>query len=173
MVKRRKKRVATNLWPIATIVLAIVVVLGAAYFWLNKPVYEPTEQNIIKVKLYYYNQLKDKDRTFNSKYVLPVAREIARSKTPIQDAINLLISGRLTWQERTDGFTTEFPNARFQLLGVKLNRGVLVLEFTDVPGFTTGGAARVGVLSEQIVKTAKQFPQVKEVIFKPDYLFQP
>ena len=127
----------------------------------------------VQIKLYYYNKLKDPNRTFDPKYVLPVKRAIPRTKTPVQDAIKLLIRGDLAWAERSAGFTTEFPHSKFKLKSAKLKNGVLTLTFPDIPGFTTGGAARVGLLAQSIRKTARQFPQVRQVIFEPEYLFQP
>jgi hypothetical protein len=50
---------------------------------------------------------------------------------------------------------------------------VLTLKFTEVPGFTDGGSARMLILSSTIEKTALQFPGVKEVVFLPETLFQP
>ncbi|MEI8091436.1 MAG: hypothetical protein WCG98_04300 [bacterium] len=47
------------------------------------------------------------------------------------------------------------------------------MEFTDVPGFTDGGSARMLILANSITKTAMQFPGVKKVEFSPETLFQP
>jgi spore germination protein GerM len=93
--------------------------------------------------------------------------------TPIKDAISLLIKGELTEEERAQGFTTEFPNEDFKLLDVNLKDGVLYLEFTEVPGFTTGGSCRISLLTNQIIKTAKQFLGVNEVVLLPESIFQP
>jgi len=131
----------------------------------------------IKVNLYYYNQIKDKEIagyiSCSPDAVLPVEREIPVTKTPIQDTIKLLIVGELTEKEETAGFSTEFPHQEFKLLDTDLKDGILTLEFSEVFGFTTGGACRVGLLATQIRKTAKQFSEVKEVFFEPESLFQP
>jgi plasmid maintenance system killer protein len=126
-----------------------------------------------KVQLFYYNQLEDKSVECGQDYVLPVEREIDSTQTPIQDTINLLIKGELTQAEKDMGFTTEFPNKDFKLLSANLKDGVLSLEFTEVPGFTTGGSCRVSILTAQIIKTAKQFPGVDNVILLPESIFQP
>lgn len=133
------------------------------------------------INLYFYNQIQD--RLLNGgqvgcsqEAILPVARTIALTNTPIQDSINLLIKGELTEAEKQRGFSTEFPNENFKLLGANLAGQVLTLEFTEVPGFTGGGACRVGLLAGQIIKTAKQFgtaEPITEVRFKPESLFQP
>lgn len=126
-----------------------------------------------EVQLYYYNQLEDKEISCGIDYVLPVKREINLSQTPIQDTINLLIKGEITEQEKEEGFTTEFPNENFELIGANLENGILSLEFTEVPGFTMGGSCRVSILANQIIKTAKQFSGVNDVILLPDSIFQP
>jgi len=126
-----------------------------------------------KVQLFYYNQLEDKNIECGQDYVLPVEREIDLTQTPIQDTINLLIKGEITQEEKDRGFTTEFPNAAFKLLSANLKDGVLSLEFTEVPGFTGGGSCRISILASQIIKTAKQFSGVNEVILLPESIFQP
>ncbi len=131
------------------------------------------------IQLFYYNETKDKELGGGNNVacdpasVLPVTRTIPLTNTPIQDAIRELIQGNLTAAEKTAGFKTEFPNANFKLIGANLAKGILTLEFNEVPGFTTGGSCRVRLLSAQIEKTAKQFTEVKEVRFKPESLFQP
>jgi spore germination protein GerM len=130
------------------------------------------------IKLYYYNQKLDQQEnkkmgaSCDRAYILPVERIIATTNTPIQDAIKLLIMGELTYGEKSAGFTTEFPNNKFRLFGADLKDGVLTLDFPEVPGFTEGGSCRVGLLQAQIEKTAKQFPEVKEVKYTK-ILFQP
>lgn len=131
----------------------------------------------LKVKLYYYNETKDRELTgaisCSPEAVLPVEREIPYTKTPIQDTIRLLLKGELTAQERASGFSTEFPHPEFKLLGASLKGGVLTLKFADPKGFTSGGACRTSLLAAQIIKTAQQFPEVREVRFEPETLFQP
>lgn len=131
------------------------------------------------IHLYYYNQKKDLDIAGNNNpacsqdAIIPVTREIPVTKTPIQDTINRLIAGSLTTTEKNQGFQTEFPNTDFKLKGANLVNGVLTLEFTEVPGFTDAGSCRVSLLWGQIRKTALQFPEVREVRFIPETLFQP
>jgi len=85
-----------------------------------------------------------------------------------------LIQGNLTEEEKANGFVTEYPNAEFKLLKSNLDKnGNLTLEFTEVPGFTSGGSCRVGILTQEILKTVRQFPQVKKIELYPDSLFQP
>jgi spore germination protein GerM len=125
------------------------------------------------VQLYYYNSKFDKTQGCDTNAVLPVARQIPVSQTPIQDTIRLLIKGELQTSEKSAGFTTEFPNPGFKLVGANLKSGQLTLEFTEVPGFTSGGSCRISLLASQITKTALQFPEVKTVKFLPEELFQP
>ena len=133
--------------------------------------YSPVKQN--KISLFYYNQSDDKENTCDSDYILPVERSIPQSNNQIRDAINLLLKGKLTEKEQAAGFFTEFPNEKFKLLDSSLADGKLTLKFSEVPGFTTGGSCRVGILASEIIKTAKQFPEVKKIIFDPETLFEP
>jgi hypothetical protein len=133
--------------------------------------YSPIKKN--EISLFYYNQSEDKENTCDADYILPVKRYISESENQVIDAVELLIRGNLTEKEKEQGFVTEFPNKDFKLLSSGLEDGVLTLEFSEVPGFTTGGSCRVGILASEIIKTAKQFPEVKKVVFKPESLFEP
>ena len=127
-----------------------------------------------EVSLFYYNQIKDENRSCNVDFILPVKRCVVKSDNQIKDAIDLLIKGELTEQEKKEGFITEFPNKDFKLLETNLSdEGILTLKFTEVPGFTTGGICRVKILGSEIIRTAKQFPEVKKVILEPETLFEP
>jgi len=129
------------------------------------------------VKLYYYNYELDKDGLGNiacgRNGLVPVKRKIPITQTPIRDAIKLLLSGGLTNKERAQGISTEYPLEGFSLKGASLKDGVLALEFYDHNNKTVGGACRVGILWFQIEATAKQFPEVQQVRFLPEELFQP
>ena len=129
------------------------------------------------VKLYYYNSSKDQDTSGNvmcSRGGLEaVERNITLTKTPIQDAIKLLLKGELTSQERTQGIATEYPLPGLELEGASLKDGVLTLTFNDPQNKTGGGSCRVGILWFQIEATAKQFEGVSSVRFMPEELFQP
>jgi hypothetical protein len=129
------------------------------------------------INLYYYNPDLDKDGTGNTlcsrNGLVAVNREIPLTNTPIQDSINLLISGNITSAEKAQGITTEYPLEGLKLTAASLNNGVLTLAFDD-PNFKTGGGScRVGILWFQIEATAKQFSGVESVRFQPEELFQP
>ncbi|MFH1683362.1 MAG: GerMN domain-containing protein [Candidatus Margulisiibacteriota bacterium] len=175
MTKKLLKRIGF----FAAIAALAIIVIGSYYLGQRTTkeqrsvmVSSPATDEIA-VKLYCYNKLKDKDRSLLPEFVLPVARTIPRTKSLIKDTLDLLLKGELIWKEKASGFETEFPHPDFKLKSATLRNGVLTLEFPEVPGFTSGGAGRIGLLSAQIRKTAKQFPQVKIVRFEPEYLFQP
>lgn len=130
-----------------------------------------------KIDLYFYNETKDREiaeyMPCSRDAVLPVVREIPLTKTPIQDAINLLLKGGVSDEEKLSGFKTEFPLSGLKLTGANLNNGKLTLNFEDLENKSGGGSCRVGLLWAQISKTALQFPEVKEVEFNPETLFQP
>lgn len=130
------------------------------------------------VKLFYFNAKEDQklppEQQINVHSLLPVNRSIQTVTTPIKDTINALLQWALTTDEINQGFTTEFPNKYFRLLNRQLAPdGTLTLEFTEVPGFTDGGSARMLIIANSIIKTAQQFPEVKKVLLMPETLFQP
>ncbi|MFH1551467.1 MAG: Gmad2 immunoglobulin-like domain-containing protein, partial [bacterium] len=138
---------------------------------------EKTEKTLQTIKLYYYNPDLDKDETGNvfcsKKGLVAVERKIPVTKTPIQDAIKLLLLGELTNEEKDQGITTEYPLTGFSLKGASLKEGSLMLEFNDPNNKTIGGSCRIGILWFQIEATAKQFSQIQEVEFMSENLFQP
>jgi hypothetical protein len=140
-------------------------------------VIEQTSLQLRTVKLYYYNYSLDKDASGNTlcsrQGLVAAERQVLVTTTPIQDTIRLLITGRLTNAEKSQGITTEYPLQGFSLKGASLNNGVLTLEFQDLNNKTGGGSCRVGILWFQIEATAKQFPEVQSVRFIPEELFQP
>lgn len=128
------------------------------------------------VSLYYYNPANDQGpggAQCSRNGLVAVQRSIPVTTTPIQDTVNLLLQGQLTEAERAQGITTEFPLPGLTLTGASLNSGVLTLQFEDPQNRTGGGSCRVGILWFQIEATAKQFPEVTEVRFTPEELFQP
>lgn len=167
---------------LATIFIVSLAFLGPQYYveiLMPKPKIQNTVVSSVvktqttKVQLFYYNRKLDTDITCGKDFVLPVEREIVVTGTPIQDTINLLIQGNLTEEEKAQGFRTEFPNPDFKLLGANLVNGTLTLNFTEVSEFTTGGACRIRILRNEIIKTAEQFQGVEKVDFQPEELFQP
>jgi len=134
-------------------------------------------KNVSKIQLYYYNEKRDKEISENilcsADAILPVERDISSSQTPIQDTINLLLQGNVTQAEKEAGFTPMFPLEGVTLVNADLKDGTLTLKFNDPLNKTGGGSCRVGLLWNQIVKTAKQFEGVQSVKFIPEDLFQP
>ncbi|MFA6552095.1 MAG: GerMN domain-containing protein [Candidatus Paceibacterota bacterium] len=183
-------------------ILLMLVVLGAIYFiyssYFKTPQINPIGSNAVDskapdsidltgsnkpdsksnriIRLYYPNS-KEAEKVgdvCSRDSILPVTRRIPISKTPITDAINLLIKGQVTEAEKAQGFNTEFPHEGFELADINLKEdGTLILQFTEVSGFTTGGSCRIVLLTSQITKTAMQFSEVKAVKFLPEEIFQP
>lgn len=142
--------------------------------------FEKTLLNTRKVLLYYYKPEKDKDNKGNIKCskdgLIAIEREIPITQNPIQDTIKLLIKGKenLTEADISQGITTEYPLEGFSLTEVNLkNDSTLILKFNDYFNKTSGGACRTAILWFQIEATAKQYPEVKNVQFLPNWLFQP
>ncbi len=156
--------------------IILLLFVGAGAFVIF-PKDKASKTNLTQVDLYYYDPQKDIDENGNIKCsadgLVAVQRSVLSTGDIISETINLLISGDLRESEMEDGITTEFPLDGFFLTKHLIENGVLTLEFSDNQNKTTGGACRVGVLWAQIEKTAKQFAEVREVRFLPEYLFQP
>ncbi|MEX0910128.1 MAG: DUF6498-containing protein, partial [Candidatus Paceibacterota bacterium] len=129
------------------------------------------------VSLYFYNPELDTDAEGNiicsEAGLVAVLRDIPQTQTPIQDVVNLLLQGEVSAAEKAQGIETEYPLAGLKLVGAKNEAGRLTLEFSDPNGATSGGSCRTNILWQQIRETARQFPEVTDVQFQPEELFQP
>jgi len=130
-----------------------------------------------KVKVFHYlpNKIMAEkvDYEVDPRALLPAEREIPFSDNLIYDTINSLIQDEISEKETQAGFWTGFPGDSFRLLSADLQGNILTLHFDDPKYFTSGGSNRVGYLWLQIRMTALQFPEVKQVKYKPETLFQP
>ena len=161
-----------NRFTLVIVLFLVVAVLGLGVYFLA-----PKTDGSRVVKLYYYDENRDRDADGNIQCsrqgLVAVEREIAVSLTPIEDTIRLFLTGDLTEKERAEGIGTEYPLPGFSLEDVSLRDGVLTLEFDDPQNRSGGGACRAGILWFQIEATARQFPEVQSVKFLPEELFQP
>lgn len=130
-----------------------------------------------RVKVFHYlpNKIMAEkvDYEVDPRALLPVEREIPFSDNLIYDTIKSLIQDEISEKETQAGFSTGFPGDSFRLLSADLQGNILTLHFDDPKYFTSGGSNRVGYLWLQIRMTALQFPEVKQVRYKPETLFQP
>lgn len=157
------------------ILFSILVAIAGifAYFVLFSPKEEKASRI---VKLFYYNPNADKDETGNvmcSRNGLESVERTVEKGTSVADTVRLLLKGQLTNEEKSQGLTTEYPLAGFELTDSSLENGVLTLTFSDPQNKSGGGSCRVGILWFQIETTAKQFPEISSVRFLPEELFQP
>ena len=129
----------------------------------------------VKVLHYLPNKIMAEkvDYEVDPRALLPAEREIPFSDNLIYDTINSLIQDEISEKETQAGFWTGFPGDSFRLLSADLQGNILTLHFDDPKYFTSGGSNRVGYLWLQIKMTALQFPEVKQVGYKPETLFQP
>ncbi|MFB6226463.1 MAG: GerMN domain-containing protein [Candidatus Paceibacteria bacterium] len=170
---------------IIVVLITVAAAAGLYYLSAEKPQQDKRKNGTDKVatsskkqvKLYYYNPKLDQDEQGNvlcsPKGLVGVDRKIDSTNTPIQDTIKLLLKGELTKEEKSQRIDTEYPLEGFKLVGANLENGQLTLEFEDPNNETSGGSCRANILWYQIRKTAKQFPQVDSVEYKPETLFQP
>lgn len=164
---------------ITIFVFGAVLLLGGFYA-LNGFIYNEKQGDSMNetrtVKLYFYNPALDQGVggvQCTTKGLVEVSRSIPKTETPLQDSIRLLLEGRITEDEKSQGVTTEFPLEGLSLKGANIKNGIATLEFTDPLNKTVGGSCRVAILWAQISATARQFESVSEVKFIPEELFQP
>lgn len=157
--------------------LAGATAVTAAIFWHTRAIAPVDEIKTRNIELYYYAPEIDKDSAGNvmcsRRGLVSVSRQIPVTNTPVWDAINLLIKGQLTENEKKTGLATEFPLPGLALKGANLEDGILTLEFDDPQNKTGGGSCRAATLWFQIEATAKQFAGIGEARFIPETLFQP
>ncbi|TSC91751.1 MAG: hypothetical protein CEN90_215 [Parcubacteria group bacterium Licking1014_17] len=156
---------------------AVIILVGLGVWIYKIPKGGEKESPTRTMLLYYYNAKKDQDASGNIQCsrqgLVSIERSIPVTQTPIQDTVRLLISGALTPEEKAQGISTEYPLPGFALKAASLSGGTLILTFDDPVNRTSGGSCRAGILWFQIEATAKQFPEVKQVRFSPEELFQP
>lgn len=170
------------------IVLLLILLAGGYYLFshvepsspeteIKEEVVETESAGLRTVQLFYYNPALDEDETGNIMCsrdgLVPVTRTIA-SQTPIEDTLRLLLLGELTEAELAAGITTEYPLSGVSISSVALSAdGLLRVEFADPENKLVGGSCRTGILAGQVMETAKQFEEVREVEFLPEDVFQP
>lgn len=128
------------------------------------------------IKLFFYDPSLDQGPggvQCTAKGLVAVERVIPRTMTPLKDAIELLLRGEISDEERAQGVESEFPLDGVRLEKAVIDEGVATLTFQDPQNKTGGGSCRVSILWHQIEATAKQFPTVQSVRFEPEELFQP
>ena len=160
----------------------MVLLGGGVLMWRGvgepAPSVEPSvETDLGSVQLFYYSAERDSDATGNvmcsKQGLVAVMRSVPRASATPEAAVRLLLEGGLSEEERAGGLSTEYPLSGLTLQSASINNGVLTLTLSDLENKTSGGACRAGVLWYQIEATALQFPEVHEVRFMPEYLFQP
>lgn len=110
--------------------------------------------------LFLYSPAEDQKLSENPacQTVLPEAVSIGLSKTPLKDTLNLL---------------AKRMHPDFYVKSLNLKNGLLTIEFPEINGFTTGGSCAQGINTTEVLKTAQQYSEVKEVKIIPATIFQP
>ena len=93
-------------------------------------------------------------------YSLP--RRVVSAKSIIRSAIEELLKGPTIGEEESDYFTS--INKGVQIQKLLINNGILRADFSVELEEGVAGSCRVLAIRSQIEKTAKQFPEVKQVI---------
>jgi len=136
---------------------------------------QPPETGV-SMQLYYYDAARDTDDAGNilcsAQGLVSVERVLPQDAT-VEDAVQLLLRGEISDEERVQGVTSEFPLSGVALVSASSSDGVLTLTFVDPENKTSGGACRAGILWAQIEATVRQFSGASEVRFAPGDIFQP
>ena len=139
----------------------------------------PATSTVRTVKFFYYDSRLDQDETGNvlcsQRGLVAWDHDIPFTATPIKDTIEEFLSTPLPEEAAAAGLSSEFPlsGVFLESLNLDKNSGLLIIRLSDQYNQTGGGACRVSILKSQLEAVAKQFPEVKEVKFEPETLFQP
>jgi hypothetical protein len=159
------------------LIIAAALIGGVAWYF----VYASKDSGITahdttSVKIYLYNADLDQGpggAQCSEKGLVARERILPKTSTPLQDTLELLLSGDLSVQEKSLGISSEFPLPRVTLETVEIVDSVAMLTFSDPESKTSGGSCRVAILRAQIEATARQFDTVKSVRILPEEIFQP
>ena len=156
-----------------TVLVGAVVIFFAGRWAADE--YEDTDPATHTISLYYPNSAEADiwGDECSPRSVVGVRRAVSEDEATPEGALELLLEGELTDDERSGGFHTEFPHDSFRLLSSRLENGRLTLEFDDPDGFSVGGSCRIGLLYASIERTVMQFPEVRSVVVMPEDIFQP
>lgn len=138
-----------------------------------------SESTVRTVKFFYYDSRLDQDDAGNilcsQRGLVVWDHDIPFTATPIKDTIESFLNTPLPEEAAAAGLSSEFPlsGVFLESLNLDKNSGLLIIRLSDQYNQTGGGACRVSILKSQLEAVAKQFPEVKEVKFEPETLFQP
>lgn len=113
------------------------------------------------VKVFLNNSKMDPE--FSCNKVFPVERKIAKTQAPGRAALELLLSGAITVEEKNAGFHTSIPPG-VQIQKLTIENGTAKVDFNEALEFQVGGSCWVSAIRAQITETLKQFPTVQNVI---------
>lgn len=160
-------------------ILITAVALMGGFFWYavhSAQNSQGTTSGSTSLSIYLYNADLDQGpggAQCSQKGLVPRERLVPKTSTPLKDALELLLRGNLSIQEKSLGISSEFPLPGLTLEKVEVVDGVAILTFADPQSKTSGGSCRTSILRAQIEATARQFDTVKSVRILPEELFQP
>ncbi len=135
------------------------------YYPLGQPeLDQPAEETMI-VLAFFSNSGKNPVALDCGK-VFPVKREIVKTQTVVEAALNELLKGP-TEEEKTQGYFTSI-NSGVKIQTLSMIDGVVTVNFDEQLEFQVGGSCRVAAIRVQITDTLMQFPTVNSVIISID-----
>lgn len=158
---------------ISILIVSLLVLLIVGFYFFVKPAGDMSESFI-----YLYHPDLDQDDDGNmmcsEEGLVPMHRSVpGEGLGLIENTINTLLSGELTFEEEETGFITDYPLEGFSLVDISLDNGHLEITFADPNSSSTGGSCRVQILKGQLTKTVLHFDEVDRVSIYPEEFFQP
>lgn len=138
--------------PIINLILAITFIAVLWYGW--QIVKEKNVSDGSYLQVYFFNQEK----------LHPVPRKIVSQNDKVRQAIQDLMKGP-TEEESSKGLFSLIPKD-FPLKGLRKQEDTLIFILEKTPENISGGQALIEGLLAQLVFTAMQFPEIKQVRFE-------
>jgi spore germination protein GerM len=111
----------------------------------------------VRERVIYFVKIDNSGLVFTS----PVKRRVNVSDSPLLDALNLMLQGP-TETEQAQGFTSLIPEG-VRIQNVRVNGNTAMISFNENFMFNNYGAEGYIAQLRQIVWTATEFPNVKDV----------
>jgi spore germination protein GerM len=112
---------------------------------------------VVRERVIYFVKIDNSGLVFTA----PVKRRVNVSDSPLLDALNLMLQGP-TETEQAQGFTSLIPEG-VRIQNVRVNGNTAVISFNENFMFNNYGAEGYMAQLRQIVWTATEFPNVKDV----------
>ena len=167
-----------NIFIIAIIVL---VIFGISVYWQRRGANkaevtkEPAEANLTETKaslgnleemmllgVFFGNEKLSGTSAADCKKVFVAERKIPKTTSVAKAALTELFKGP-TEEEKKEGYFTAIASG-VEIKGLVIENGIAKADFNEALGAGVDSACESSTIREQIIRTLKQFPTVKDVV---------